>query len=686
MISILPITSQNPTVIKPLSPMKSLSPVPQKSTFAEDTKTKNINKSNNNTKNNNNITHHNPKKNTHSHSKKKKNSTASHLLERAKCYFEKGFFVLALKDALKCIQIDNTIHKAYYIASICYLEMYDIENAEKYSLSKKKKLKELISKKKNEIATKTILYKSYPLFIKFIHELYANNCFFPKLDIHFHSNDYRGIISKKKINKNEIIMSIPKDCLITLEKVLETNYGKQIGKIMYKDLNSPKHCLLSSFLLFEEKNPKWQFYFETFPKNFGNFPIFYTNKELEYLKGSPFLNQVLDKKIDIGIDYNKLCEKIPNFSNFSLEKFCAARVLVSSRVFGISIKNIKTDVLVPLADLLNHKRPRETQWYYDDHLDAFIIQSLEDIEAEKEIFDSYGRKTNARFLLNYGFCLENNEVSEYSMSVNFDVNYPMFQIKKGFFKNGFEYVKNFVLNINIQESQILELLSFLRFMLFDGDINILYDAIFSFKTDNIYKIFCKNLNLNFYYVTPISKKLEIEVLIHFKNLCKQALEKYSTTIEEDQIRYKKNEENEKNFNLRNCLLLLMNEKSVLIYYINFCDYCLWLLNLKTKKEIIDKLAQDNKCVDFKFLFYIKEVILKLIQNENNNCNKINSQNQEDKIGCENKEDNNENNNFLGNDISDVNDINVINEINDICDFNEENNVFSNTNEINNIYK
>jgi serine/threonine protein kinase len=63
---------------------------------------------------------------------------------------------------------------------------------------------------------------------------------------------------------------------------------------MYKELNSPKHCLLTSFLLYEEKNPKYKYYFDLLPHDFSNFPIFYTSKELEYLKGSPFLYQILD--------------------------------------------------------------------------------------------------------------------------------------------------------------------------------------------------------------------------------------------------------------------------------------------------------------------------------------------------------------------------------------------------------
>ena len=532
------------------------------------------------------------------------------LIKRAICYLAKGYYTLSLKDALRTIEIDENFNKGYYIASLCYLEMYDIKMAEKYSenKNKNKRLKGLIEKNKKELIHKSKKYKSYPLYVKFLRELYKYNSFFPKLEIHFYTNDYRGVLAKSNIKKEEIIMTIPKECLISLETVFDTEYGKKIEEFMFKELNSPKHCLLTSFLLYEENNPKYKYYFDLLPHDFSNFPIFYTSKELEYLKGSPFLYQILEKKEDMKSDYAILCKYLPDFKQFSYLKFCQARLLISSRIFGISINDNKTDVLAPFADLLNHKRPRQTQWYYDDKLESFVIQATEDIQEGSEIFDSYGRKTNARFLLNYGFCLEDNDTSEYIMKITFNENYPLFEEKKNFFQNEYELVRSFNLNNNFYESQIIEILSFLRFILFDGDINELYNAINS--SENIYN---EEVTLTFYYIQPISKELEIKVLKHLSLLCRRALGKYPTTFEEDQnlLKSKKN----MSFNLRNCLLLLMSEKTVLSYFIFFCEYCLELLKLKTQIEVLTKLSTDYKYNDCQFDFYIQEVIFKLINEE-----------------------------------------------------------------------
>ena len=542
------------------------------------------------------------------------------LIKRAICYLAKGYYTLSLKDALKTIEIDNKFNKGYYIASLSYLEMYDIENAEKYSQNKNLRLKSLIEKNKKDIILKTKKYKSYPLFINFLKELYKFNSFFPKLEIHFYTDDYRGVTAKSNISKNEIIMTIPKECLISLETVFETSYGKKINEFMYKELNSPKHCLLSSFLLYEEKNKKYKYYFDLLPKDYTNFPIFYKNNELEYLKGSPFYAQILEKKEDIKKDYNKLCEHLPDFNQFSFSKFCKARVLISSRIFGISINSKKTDVLVPFADLLNHKRPKQTQWFYDDNLESFVIQAIDDIKEGNEIFDSYGKKTNARFLLNYGFCLEENDTSEYLLNIDFNNSYPLFDIKKQIFRNEFEnnnnINRNFCLNNNIYESQIIELLSFFRFILFDGDINDLYKIINSNSKEN-------NIEINIFYIPAINKDLEIKVLKHLHLLCRKSLAKYPTTFEQDQNIYNNKNKNNISFNKRNCLLLLMNEKTVLSFYIYFCEYCISLLKLKSQKEVLSKVSNDFKYNECQFEFYIQEVILKL--NENDDINNINNE-------------------------------------------------------------
>lgn len=94
--------------------------------------------------------------------------------------------------------------------------------------------------------------------------------------------------------------------LITLELAKNTAYGRVISRL---NLLSPKHSLLSAFVLNERLNPEsfWKPYLDVLPKDYSNFPIFFCAEELYYLKGSPFLKIIKDKIRDVEKDYESIC-------------------------------------------------------------------------------------------------------------------------------------------------------------------------------------------------------------------------------------------------------------------------------------------------------------------------------------------------------------------------------------------
>lgn len=57
-------------------------------------------------------------------------------------------------------------------------------------------------------------------------------------------------------------------------------------------------------------------------------------------------------------DYEAISEVAPEMKEFSFTEFCWARMTASSRIFGMKIDGKKTDAFVPLADMLNHRRPK----------------------------------------------------------------------------------------------------------------------------------------------------------------------------------------------------------------------------------------------------------------------------------------------------------------------------------------
>ena len=99
------------------------------------------------------------------------------------------------------------------------------------------------------------------------------------------------------------------------------------------------------------------------------------------LEGSPFLFMIHEKVIDLKKDYTTILKCNDDFEEkYPFKSFCWARMMVGSRIFGVNIAGIKTEILVPFADMLNHRLPKETAWNFSNEMNGFVIESLTDIE------------------------------------------------------------------------------------------------------------------------------------------------------------------------------------------------------------------------------------------------------------------------------------------------------------------
>ena len=121
--------------------------------------------------------------------------------------------------------------------------------------------------------------------------------------------------------------------------------------------------------------------------------------------------------------------------------------------------------------MLNHKRPKQTNWSYNDERGGFIIESNENIPKGEPVYDSYGRKCNSRFLLNYGFIVEGNDANEVAVKVYFRENDNYIKIKENLMDQKI-HAKTFRLMANMEEMVVKDFLGFVRFVLID-DIKLL---------------------------------------------------------------------------------------------------------------------------------------------------------------------------------------------------------------------
>lgn len=252
--------------------------------------------------------------------------------------------------------------------------------------------------------------KNQAIFDRFVSWLLKNNAKFPHLYFKCYSSDQRGVHCKEDIERNKRIMYIPQKCLITDEIARRTKTGGLLLTVE-KRLSAPNHNQIIVFMLQDMMKPTSFFkpYYDILPQDVSNFPVFWEEDELKHLEGSTLPTECKQRIAKIRNDYNIIGEVVPNFlRDFSFKKFLWCRTIVGSRNFTITIGSGKRTSMVPQADMLNHYRPRETSWTYENDIDCFTITSLKPLKKGQQVMDSYGKKCNSKFLLHYGFAVECN--------------------------------------------------------------------------------------------------------------------------------------------------------------------------------------------------------------------------------------------------------------------------------------
>lgn len=183
---------------------------------------------------------------------------------------------------------------------------------------------------------------------------------FSKMKIKYIAEEYRGVTAGAEIEKGEVIISVPKHAIITLQMAKDTEIGKKMTE-QKVSLIYPNNSTLSTYVLLEKSKPttKWKPLFDAFPKKVDNFPVFFTQEELDLLKETQFLRilslafnvaLIRELKDDMQKDYNRICKAAPEFEKIaSLKDFMTTRCLVNSRIFGTKIDGIENDSIVPFA-------------------------------------------------------------------------------------------------------------------------------------------------------------------------------------------------------------------------------------------------------------------------------------------------------------------------------------------------
>lgn len=377
---------------------------------------------------------------------------------------------------------------------------------------------------------------------------------FIEADLYFETNKngIRGTFSKRDIKKGEIVLVIPEECLIHSGNL--TDPSPHLKQIM-KNTNFGvfgKNIQLTIYILDTMKSFSFsrKQYYKSLPTNLDNIPIFWSIEEMGYLKGSTLLNSIQNKIKQIREEFNKI-KLMEGFNNsFTFEEYKFVRSLVSSRNFSIVYDGNKEHAMVPWADMLNHSVNHNTSWTYIDepfkeHYKSFVMIAKKDIPSGQEILDTYGKKSNKKYLIDYGFIVEEPPIKECSIflfadkfakNINIEVNgkkkSDLISIKK-----------EFILTIPINESII--------------DSMIRYASIAIANNIDI-KTFHSNKSAP---IPDTLKKISINVLI---NYFEKWLETYLSSAEQDEVLLSSYP---KSSNIYNAILIVSQEKEIIKEYL-----------------------------------------------------------------------------------------------------------------------
>ena len=255
-------------------------------------------------------------------------------------------------------------------------------------------------------------------FTEFVNWMKSHGAKFPDQHLVKYTEECRGVHAKKNIPRDRQIAYVPLKLLIHEGHGQQTDVGSKVWNSPNNNIIVPAHTQVIIYMLVSGARDAARGqgctsfhapYYRILPETFDCFPIFWNEEEMSWLKGSDLVRQIHDRKRNILADHYEVARIYPEWNNlFSEDDFLWCRTAVGSRNFGININGVKRTTMVPWADMLNHFRPRETSWTFDNSQQGFTMTSLKQLSSGQQIMDSYGKKCNSKFLMHYGFAIENN--------------------------------------------------------------------------------------------------------------------------------------------------------------------------------------------------------------------------------------------------------------------------------------
>eukprot|EP00941_MAST-03F_sp_MAST-3F-sp1_P001904 g1904.t1 len=242
----------------------------------------------------------------------------------------------------------------------------------------------------------------------------------------------RGVFTKSLIQKNELLVAIPKSLSIS-KQLLLSEYDDE-GK--YSELLKPSRgkggCPLDQqavamayFLLCQQKNQQkkqsaqlsWLHpYFASLPQSQENL-IRQPESILEVLRYSPAYKIIKQRAKSTALLYENFVNREVKFEDFEV-----ALSLVLSRSFDFENHR----VMIPFADFFNHSPEAISEMKLSRDGSRYELRTLVKVEKGEEVFISYGQLSDAMLFARYGF--SSTKINEKTHKIEYLNPYSMTEI------------------------------------------------------------------------------------------------------------------------------------------------------------------------------------------------------------------------------------------------------------------
>lgn len=238
----------------------------------------------------------------------------------------------------------------------------------------------------------------------------------------------RGLRTERSIAKNEVIVSIPLELLITVSTVQSSDIGWLFSK--YSGVNGAHFStqqVLAAFLIWERHlghYSVWEPYLNSLPLDYST-PLFCSSEELHLLP-SVLLEPILIQKQKVIDTFSELksilsaqswkcwhcSESLSSIIHF--EEYLWAWSAVNTRSVyldecvvshSLSIQDKSCLALAPYLDMFNHSNDVDVQVGLSSDRNCYEIQTLTPIAKHTQVFIRYGYHSNLKLYTEYGFIL-----------------------------------------------------------------------------------------------------------------------------------------------------------------------------------------------------------------------------------------------------------------------------------------